>query len=431
MTTAFPGSTRAKRLLAAAALAATFLGPAGDAAAWEERADHVRVVRIGGSVVEGLLVEVDDSVLLVQDDWSIVPVPARDVAEIEIVGQGLAVPDLEPAIPEGEQWVVLKLEGGAAACGRLLAIEDDVVRVLVRGREVPVTRGDIASMEFGDADDPPPGLAVVARRGNEPSRAPRSGGEQPQRRSGAVEGGLAQLDDVVLGLPPGVAERYRNGRIELRNGRHRPIGPEDLGFSERDFGRDDEDSHFAWIGGRRLRAPELAGDLGDAALQEAIERRLAHGRAKTGIGICLAGTGTGLIAAVAIAAGVEQNTGAEPTAEQVLASPALVAWGVGFSVAGHWMAGSGSRALARALDADLSDLLPRREAWDLVQRYNGDLRAELDLPDDEALDTPLSPIPVPESPQTPSAGEDEWQDLPPDDEPEPGSSGLDEADTGL
>jgi hypothetical protein len=356
---------------------------AGPAAAETQTAEQVRVVLADGQELVALLVGEDEAELFLQTDTQVLRTPRGEVVELELLGFDVPVPALIPEGGDGERWIILKLQDGSMVTGTLEAM--DVESVVVHSGEdlVAVPQTQIVAMNlgtFGDAE--PPAIPETARgwyRGvREEAEEELSVGHQ-----------LARLESDIA---PDAMLRYAERRIELRDKRGQPIGPKELDYPARDFKEHSLHPYSAWSGGQRLRADGLFRLVDDGAVLDWWAERTADRRARTAVWMSFSITGSVMMAAAALVAGVSNDQGVSQGDYRVGGVAPVWGIGLGFAITGTGFGLRTVEGVGRDYDHDLRDLMTREAAWVLVEEHNSALRRELGLPDEEVLDAWGSPV---------------------------------------
>jgi len=274
-----------------------------------------------------------------------------------------------PAAASADDLEVVRVRkaDGSVVPGFILEKRDD--GILVRGadgdvfipfseiEEVEQVSSPIESAPAPEAAPPPPPS----------SRAP-----QPH---------LVDPADVFLSHPGWNA--YERTRIVLVDKRGRMIGPAYLGFSSRDFGRDDDEDYYALRGGRHLSLPEFVEISGSDDLADKFDHQLEKARIKTDFGwgfLALSGS-LGVFGWPLAIGGA--STG---DLEASFIGPGLIGWSVGTLVIAGILHKSGYGRLKELRGTQFEEFVDRRDLWPHVQEHNGVARRAAGLPDDEEAD---------------------------------------------
>jgi len=182
-------------------------------------------------------------------------------------------------------------------------------------------------------------------------------------------------------------EEYQRRRLVMLDHDANLIGPPPLGFDWEDFNRRRNRRYHFVIGDRprtRLRTTEFETMVKDPVFSAVLEHARTRARNDRKAGMAFLGGGAG-----ALATGVVFNSlgVSESDLSPVLfGGIPLLASGITFLVIGASLQRQSRKRAREIRGFDFEEILPRDRAWTSMQLYNGELRRELGLPDDEALD---------------------------------------------
>jgi|GEM_PF-2802307 len=274
-----------------------------------------------------------------------------------------------PAASAGDLEVVrVRKADGSVVPGFILEKRDD--GVLLRGADGDVFIPFSEIQEIERVDSP------IEAAPPEPAPAPAP----PPRTTSRVQ--LVEPGEVFLSHPGWNA--YAKTRIVLVDKRGRAVGPAYLGFSSRDFGRDDDEDYYALKAGRHLTIPEFVELAGDEKLMDRYDRQLEKARVKADFGwgfVALSGS-LGVFGWPLAIGGI--STG---TLEASYVGPGLIGWSVATLVIAGFLHKSGYGRLRELRGTQFEEFVDRRDAWPHVQSHNSAARRESGLPDDEEADS--------------------------------------------
>ncbi len=313
-----------------------------------------------GMSADGYVVEVAGVALTIRRDAT---------AAVEIVQRedphagptaGAQTPDEPAQIP----WMVIRRTDGSVVAGTLIRQTERDVVLLSGGREVATARADIASTATGIL-----------------------GTAEAEAEAPTVQ---ARVDAAVPAVPSAATwDEYHQRRLVMLDSKARVIGSPSVGFDWDQFNRRGT-ARYHFVFGKRMRTrlrtiefEELVSDpTFSAALELAMQRALND--RKAGWAFLLGGVG-----ALGTAVALNSIGAADSDLSPVLfGGIPLLSSGIVFIVVGAALDVQSRKRQDRIRGMDFAALVPRDRAWTAMQGYNGALRRELGLPDDEALDGP-------------------------------------------
>ena len=282
---------------------------------------------------------------------SLVAVPAASAEDLEVVR-------------------VLKLDGGVVP-GFILEKRPDGLLLRSAEGDVFVPWTEIDEVEHvGTPAEPLPEVDLE--------------GPPPDSAGGAPNDLVPSVDDLVP--RDGAAwEAYQKTRIRLVDQQGRPIGPASLGYSLRDFGRNDDDRYHAIRGGEHLTIPEFVELSRSEELLLRYEKQLDKAQVKVDAGFGFLAVSGGL-GAVGIPLAVGGGSAGDFNA--ILVAPGLIGWSVATLVIAASLHKSGFGRLAQLEDVDMERFIDRPDAWPHVQTHNATEREANAIPGGEAADKP-------------------------------------------
>lgn len=313
-----------------------------------------------GTRFEGPLLGMSNDGFVLRVDGVAVTV-ARSLVVSASIEQRVA-PTSEPS--EEVAWIVIRTTDGAVVSGTLVRQTDEAVVLRVGSEETAIPRDRIDSTAVG-----------------------------------VLGGAEAELPSLQTGadLPTEVAEEsqdltraweeYRQRRMVMLDHKARRIGPPSLGYRWEDFDRR-RNARFHIVFGKRMRTRIRTVEFQDlvadptftAAMEMAVDRALVE--RKAGWAFLAGGAGALLTGVVMNSIGASSSD----LSPVLFGGIPLLASGVTFFVVGASLDVKSRKRMESLRGFDFSEVMPRDRAWEAMQRYNGEVRRELGLEDDESLD---------------------------------------------
>ena len=204
----------------------------------------------------------------------------------------------------------------------------------------------------------------------------------PQSIRGEGPKALPSKGDAPTASPD--RQAYEASRIRLIDKRGRVVGPDRLGYRDRDFGKDAGRRFHATKDGRHLSLPEFVEFSGSTELLEDYERRLDDARGRVAGGFAILGLSASLASV-----GWPLALGGTATGDPfpLFSGPGFVGWSIATAIIAASVQADAQRRLRKLRKTDLRVLMDRPEAWPHVQSYNSALRKETGVPDHEDADS--------------------------------------------
>lgn len=192
---------------------------------------------------------------------------------------------------------------------------------------------------------------------------------------------LADPADVYLQHPSWGS--YAKSRLVMTDRRGDRIGPAVLGFSSRDFGRDDNRPYRILVAGQAISLEEFVDLAGSHELMRKYDIKLEKAQVAVdfGWGLVMASVTMGGFGWPLAIGGASAGQ-----SEPAFVGPGLIGWSVFTLVMSAVLHKRGYANMKRLSGTDFYKFVDRRDAWPHVQNYNSGIRQELGIPDDEEAD---------------------------------------------